>query len=213
MRYKLVSIRREDKELIHNLAVLSALLGACLGVFAVIHLSNRAHEQNLRHSEYQETHAALAKLSSPKGVTGELVVDQAVIKQMQEQIQLEEPEAAEPQQSFWLRIPRWGLWGLCGASGIVGAVTAFSTIWLTGWAGSVFVYYFIRILYKIIRKVAPNSTAAAKLNLQSQLQNSGQPAFQRNDERILPVLIKLIFLLFLVLSVLGVVVWHLAGLS
>ena len=207
----MMSIRREDKELIHNLAVLGALLGACLAVFATAHLSNRAHEQNQRHTEYQQTHAALAKLSSPKGVPGELVVDQTIIKQMQEQIQLEQPEAAaDTQQSLWLRIPRWGFIGICGVSCIAGAIAGFSSVWLTGWAGSVIVFYFIRLLYKSIRKVAPNSATAKSISA-NQAKESGVPTFQRDDNRILPVVVKLLFLLLLVLSVLGVVVWHMAG--
>ena len=205
-----MSIRREDKELIHNLAVLGALLGACLGVFVTAHLSNRAHEQNQRHSEYQQTHAALAKLSCPKGVPGELVVDQTIIKQMQEQIQQEQPEVTDTQQSLWLRIPRWGFIGICGVSCIGGAIAGFSSIWLTGWTGSVLVYFFIRLLYKLVRKVAPNSATAKSIS-DSQSKGVGMPAFQRDDNRILPILVKLIFLLLLVLSVLGAVVWHVAG--
>ena len=205
-----MSIRREDKELIHNLAVLGGLLGACLAVFATAHLSNRAQEQNQRHSEYQQTHAALAKLSSPKGVPGELVVDQTIIKQMQEQIQLEQPEAAaDTQQSFWLRIPHWGFIGICGISCIGGAMAGFGTIWLTGWTGSVIVYFFIRLLYKLICKVAPNSAAA--MSMSNNQANKVGTAFQRDNNRILPVVVKLLFLLLLVLSVLGAVVWHMAG--
>ncbi|MBL7215660.1 MAG: hypothetical protein ISS71_08280 [Phycisphaerae bacterium] len=207
-----MSIRREDKEMIHHLALLGSLLGACLGVFAIVHLSGRAYEQNRQYSEYQQTHAALAKLSSPKGVPGELVVDQTIIKQMQEQMQAEQPEAIDTQQSFWLRIPRWGFWGICGVSGLLGAVAGFSTIWLTGWVGSLFVYCFIRTIYKVIRKVAPNSAAAKPIPIpQNQSTGAGLLAFQRNDNRLLPILVKLLFLLLLVLSVLGVVVWHLAG--
>jgi hypothetical protein len=209
-----MSIRREDKELIHNLAVLGALLGACLAVFATVHLSNRAHQQHQRHSEYQQTHAALAKLSCPKGVPGELVVDQTIIKQMQEQIEQEQPEVIDTHQSFWLRIPRWGFIGICGASCIAGAIAGFGTIWLTGWGGSIFVYYFIRLLYKVIRKIAPNSVAAKSLagnQTQTTFSQFTTMQIQRDDNRILPVVIKLIFLLLLVLGVLGVVVWHMAG--
>lgn len=207
-----MSIRREDKELIHNLAVLGSLLGACLGVFMIVHLSGKAQEENLRNSEYQQTHAALAKLSSPKGVPGELVVDQAIIKQMQDQIQAEQPEATTTEKSLWLRIPRWGFFGICGISCVGGAVGGFSTVWLTGWTGSAIVYFFIRLLYKIIRKVAPNSATAQSLGQNQTRPTAGSTiTIQRDDHRVLPIVIKLLFLLLLVLGVLGVVVWHLAG--
>jgi hypothetical protein len=205
----IMPIRREDKELIHNLAVLGAVLGTCLGVFVVAHMSGAAYDQNRQYTEYQQTHAALAKLSSPEGVPGELVVDQTIIKQMQEQIQQEQPEAIEKPESFWLRIPRWGFWGICAGMGIIGAIAGFSTIWLTGWVGSLFVYYFIRGLYKVIRKIAPASAVAK--SFEYQFRTSVEGTIQRDDKRILPMVIKLLFLLVLVLSVLGVVVWHLAG--
>ena len=205
-----MSIRREDKELIHNLALLGAILGACLCVFGTVHLSKRAYEQSQLNSEYQQTHAALAKLSSPAADPEKVIVDQALLKQVQEQIQQDEPEIQDANPGFWLGLPRWGFWGICGGSCVIGAIAGFSTIWLTGWAGAAFVYYFIRILYKMIRKVAPNS-AAAKSIASTQNRLTEQPAFRRDENRILPTLIKLIFLLLLVLSVLGVVVWHLAG--
>lgn len=206
-----MSIRREDKELIYNLGLLGGILGACLSVFLVVHLSNRAHEQNEKHSEYQETHAALARLSSPKGVPGELVVDRTIIKQMQEQIQQEQPEISQkPKQSFWLRIPRWAFLSICGGGCVAGAIAGFSTVWLTCWTGSVFTYFFIRSIYKTICKIAPNSKMA-KEQVQKKTTMAGQHEFQRNENRILPVLVKLTFLLILVLSVLGAVVWHMAG--
>lgn len=206
-----MSIRREDKELIHNLAVLGALLGACLGVYAVVHIANQAREENVLQSEYRQTHAALSKLSTPEGIPGELVVDQAIIKQMQDQIKTEQPEAVNEKESFWLRLPRWGMWGICGVCGIAGAVTGFGTIWLTGWTGSLIIYYFIRVLYKLIRKVAPNSAAAKSFTAQQKPPEPGQMTIQRDDHRVLPMVVKLLFLLLLVLGVLGLVVWHVSG--
>ena len=124
-------IRREDKELIHNLSLLGALFGACVCVFLTVHLSNRARQENAEHSEYQQTNAALVKLSSPTAGTESPVVDEDILKQVQEHIQQEQPaEAASPQKSFWVDLPRWGFWGICAGSGVAGAVAGFSTIWL-----------------------------------------------------------------------------------
>ena len=206
-----MSIRREDKELIHNLAVLGALLGACLGVFGIMHLSNNAREQHARHSEYQQTHAALAKLGDPTGLPGELVVDKTVLEQVQQQIQSEEPEAVSEKESLWLKMPRWGFYGICGAGGIAGASAGFITIRLTGWVGSIMIYYFIRLLYRLICKVAPNSATAKSLMQPKPATTYGTVTITRDETRILPVVVKLLFLLALVLGVLGVVVWHLAG--
>lgn len=205
-------IRREDKELIHNLAVLGALFGACVCIFLVVHVSNEAHEQNAEHTELQQTHAALAKLTVPEADADKAVVDQEILKQVQEHIQQKQPEAETAgQESFWLKLPKWGFWGICAAGGIAGAIAGFSTIWATGWAGSVFVYAIIRLMYKIIRTVAPNS-AAAKLSQQGTANETGLLSFERNQQRVFPILVKLTFLLLLALGVLAIVVWKVTGL-
>ncbi len=206
-----MSIRREDKELIYNLGILGSLVGACLGVFLTVHLSNRAHEQHQKQSEIQQTNEAIVKLSSATINPEMPALDQSLLKQVQEQMQQEQPDVPKnADQSFWLRIPRWGFLSLCGASGIAGVIAGFSTVWVTCWSGSVFTYYFIRLIYKAIRKVAPNSKIAQEPT-PKKVTTVGSSVFQRNENRILPVVIKLIFLLILVLSVLGIVVWHIAG--
>ncbi len=204
-------IRREDRELIHNLALLGALFGACICVFLAVHLSKQAHEQYKEHSEYRETNAALAKLSSSTVSPEKPVVNEDILQQVQEHIQQKQPgEEQASKKSFWVGLPQWGFWSICVGGGIAGAIAGFSGIWMTGWMGSVFVYGFIRLLYKIIRKVAPNS-AAAKLSQQSSHQTD-HLAFERSRERIFPSLVKLSFLLLLALGVLAIVVWKVTGL-
>lgn len=205
-------IRREDKELIHNLAVLGALFGACVCIFLVVHLSNEAHEQNVEQTEYQQTHAALAKLTVPAADADKAVVDQDILKQVQEHMIQEQPEAEVGcEESFWLKLPQWGFWGVCAAGGIAGGIAGFSTIWATGWIGSVFVYAFIRLMYRVIRKLAPNS-AAAQLPQRGSADEAGQSCFERNRQRVFPTLVKLTFLLLLALGALAVVVWIVTGL-
>ena len=204
-------IRREDKELIHNLSVLGALFGACVCVFLAVHLSNRAQEQYQQHSEYQQTHAALAKLSVPEAESDKAVVDQEILKQVQEHIAQEQvvPEA-NSDNSFWLKLPKWGFWGVCAAGAVGGGIAGFSAIWASGWVGSVIVYAFIRLMYRIVRKVAPNS-AAAQLHQRGNRVDTSHPAFERNRQRIFPTLVKLTFLLLMALAVLAAVVWQITG--
>lgn len=204
-------IRREDRELIHNLALLGALFGACIGVFVTIHLSNQAREQYKQHAEYQETNAALAKLTTSSTSPEQPIVDEDILQQVQEHIQQEQSENPEDsEKSFWLDLPQWGFWGICTGSGLLGMIAGFSGIWLTGWTGSLLVYGLIRIFYRFIRRVAPDS-AAARLTQQS-CEQTDHPAFARDRQRVFPVLIKLTFLLLLVLGVLAVVVWIVTGL-
>lgn len=204
-------IRREDKEFIQALSLFGALLGACIGVFAIVHISNQAQEQHVQQNEYQQTHAALLKLSSTVVNPGNPIADENVRTQVQQQIDQTPPPTAVPEKSFWAGIPRWGFLGICGGCGVMGALSGYYGTWLTGWAGTVFICYLIRFLYKIIRKVAPDY--AAKIHLQPvPVQNSqGHIQVPREDGRMLPTVVKLFALLLFVLGILAAVMWHLTA--
>ncbi|MHC5083570.1 MAG: hypothetical protein ACYTET_06490 [Planctomycetota bacterium] len=205
----MMPIRSEDKEFIQTLALFGALLGAFVGVIVVVQLSERAHEQYTQQTEYHQTQAAIVKLSEATVNPGQPLVNQEVLEQVQQQIQPQDAEATKPvNESFWLDIPRWGYLGLCAGGCIGGIIAGFGSLWVTGWLGSIALYALIRLFYKGIRKVAPDC-AAAKLGQQSN--QDGQLAFQRDDSRVLPTLVKLAFLILLSLGVLGMVVWHLTS--
>lgn len=205
-------IRREDKEFIQALSLFGALLGACLGVFVIVHVSNQAQQQHIEQNEYQQTQAALQKLSSTVVNPDNPIADENVLDQVQQQMQQTPAPEAVPEKSFWTRVPHWGYLGICGGGGIAGAIGGYYGTWATGWCGTVFIYYLIRFLYRGVRRVAPNY--AAKINLQpvSKEGNGHQPQIQREDGRILPTMVKLFFLLLFILAILAAVVWHLTAL-
>ena len=204
-------VRREDKEFIQALSLFGALLGACIGVFAVVHISNQAQEQHTEQNEYEQTHAALLKLSSTVVNPGNPIADENVLHQVHEQIQRTPVPKVDSEEGFWTQIPRWGYWGICGGSGVVGALSGYYGTWITGWCGTIFIYYFIRFLYRILRKIAPNY--AARIHLQPIITQDEQGHFQmqREDGRLLPTLVKLFALLLFLLAVLAAVVWHLTA--
>lgn len=204
-----MSIRREDKEFIHSLSILGAMLGTCIGGFMVMHLSDRAHTRYAEESEQQQTHAALLKLSTATVTPNNPIANKDVLEQVQQQINTENRQA-EPDKGFWLTLPRWKLWALAGGGGLAGAVTGFSAIRLTGLLGSLLIFHFLRLLYAAIRRYAPNSAAAQ--TLQTKTDESGSEIYQRNDQRVLPMIVKLLFFLLLTLILLTVVVWYLTSL-
>jgi hypothetical protein len=203
-------IRREDKEFIQALSLFGALLGACIGVFVVMHVSNQAQQQYTEQNEYEQTHAALLKLSSTVVNPANPIADKDVLNQVQEQIKQTPVPKVDSEKGFWTRVPRWGYWGICGGSGVLGALGGYYGTWITGWCGTVVIYYIIRFLYRILRKVAP--AYAASINLQP-LSKDGQGHIQvpREDGRLLPTLVKLFALLLFLLGVLAAVVWHLTA--
>ena len=201
-------IRREDKEFIQSLSLLGALFGACIGVFAVVHLSDRARETHTEQTEYTQTQAALLKLKTTIVNPSNPISDENILSQVQQHAPQGPAPEVTSQKSFWLRIPHWGYIGLCGGGGIAGAVGGYCSIWLVGWVGSIFVLYLIRGMYRAIGKVAPNAPAVKNTGAGTQTY-TGQ--YQRNEERILPTLVKLFFLLAFVLAILAAVVWKLTA--
>lgn len=204
-------IRREDKEFIQALSLFGALLGACLGVFIVVHISNQAKQQHFEHNEYQQTQAALLKLSSTVVNPGNPIADENVLTQVQEHIQKTPAPEKAPEKNFWAGLPHWGYLGICGGSGVLGALGGYYGTLVSGWCGTVFICYLIRFLYRIIRRIAPNY--ALKINLQpvTELNSQNRNQIQREDGRMLPTMVKLFALLLFLLSILAAVVWHLTA--
>lgn len=205
-----MSIRREDKEFIQGMAVLGALLGICIGAFLIMHLSDSAHKRQAQEREYLQTHAALMKLSTTTVTPNNPIASKEVLDQVQQQMEQDPVEEADVAKSFWVTIPRWKLWSFCALGGSIGAVIGYVSIWLTGWAGSVLLYQFLRLLYAGIRQAAPHCAAAEQAAVSSE--QTGGIQYQRNDKRILPTVIKLLFLLVLILVLLTIVVWRLTNL-
>ena len=204
-------IRREDKEFIQALSLLGALFGACIGMFAVVHLSDRAKETYNEHTEYTQTHAALFKLKTSVVNPSNPISDDKVLSQVQQHIPKRTGEETIPKKSFWVDIPRWGYIGLCGAGGIGGAILGYNCIWILGWTGSIIVLYFIRGIYKVIGTVSPNSNAARQPASDSESGQKYYDGHARSQERILPTLVKLTFLLAFVLTVIAAIVWRLTA--
>ncbi|MBP8605397.1 MAG: hypothetical protein KBI46_06120 [Phycisphaerae bacterium] len=205
-------IRHEDKEFIQSLSLFGALLGACLGAFAVVHLSDRARQDYARQSQTYQEQAALLKLNQTLfKSTVKPLVDEELIDRAEEHIAGPEPAAA-PVKGFWLTIPRWGYWGLCGVSGAAGAVGGYAAVWLTGWTGSCVVYHFIRLLYKALRVAVPSRVSVKPLPVNKPTVTSGGIMYQRDDNRLLPTVVKLTFLLLFVLGVLAAIVGYVTAL-
>jgi hypothetical protein len=175
-----------------------------------MHLSDRAHKLYARQTEQQQTHEALIKLSTASAVPDGPIASKEVLAQVEQQIQHDPEQATESAKKNWLKLPRWKLWSFCAAAAGAGAVVGYLAVWTTGWAGSVIIYQFLRLLYAIIRKAAPRCAAAEGGQVYSA--ENGTCHYQRNDKRILPMIVKLFFFLLLVLILLTVVVWHLTNL-
>lgn len=198
-------IRREDKEIIQNLALLGMLFGAVVGGFLILHIDRQAHQQLDEQATATQTQNSLVRLSSNLPAD-EMKLAQAALDKMQDDDALPTPSETG-NTNFWVSLPRWKLWGICAAGGAAGGVTGFFSLWGAGWLGSVWTYWVIRKLYSLLRTVAPDCKAVQRRTSPT----GAECPFQRENNRLLPTLIKLFMLLLTVLGVLAVVVWHLTA--
>ena len=198
------TIRREDKEIIHNLSLLGMLFGAFVGGFLTLHFHRQSQLHHDAATAAVQTQSSLVRLSS--NLTAEEVsVAKAAIGQVDADIRSAEAVPHDP-KSFWLGLSDWGLWGLCAGAALAGGGAGYLSLWGAGWLGSIMTYWIIRAVYQMIRKTAPDCPAARRTAV------SAGSSFQRDQNRLLPTLIKLVMLLTMALSVLAVVVWYLTSL-
>lgn len=203
----MTTIRREDKEIIHNLSLLGMLFGAIVGGFLTLHFHKQAHIRQDAWTDAEQTHSSLVRLSVNL-TAEEASVAQAAIGQVQTTDPQSETEGTPASKSIWIGLPQWGLWGICAGTALIGAGTGYLSLWGAGWLGSLLTYWLIRVTYRLIRKTAPECTAAQR----SSAPTGTVSTFQRDQNRLLPTLIKLFMLLAMVLSVLAIVVWYLTSL-
>jgi len=200
------TIRREDKEIIHNLSLLGMLFGAIVGGFLVLHSHRQAQTRYDAETAAVKTQSSLVRLSS--NLTDEEVsVAQAAIGQVATDAEAAPDDGSPVEKPFWIDLSQWGLWGICGAAALAGGGAGYLSLWGTGWLGSLLTYWLIRFIYRLIRKIAPKCSAAQRPSATAET----VCPYQRDDGRLLPTLVKLFMLLAMALGVLAVVVWQLTA--
>jgi len=117
---------------------------------------------------------------------------------------MQEQKPATP-LSFWGSLSRWQVGALAVGAGAVG----YGVFWITMWSGVVTLYTFIRSIYYIIGRISPDCPAAQKPTKIL----DGRIVFERNPDRILPLIIKVVVLLTLAVSLLGIIVWQLTSIN
>jgi hypothetical protein len=181
------------------------LFGAFVGGFLMMHCHKQAHLRLDAETAAVQTHNSLLRLSSSLSAE-EVLVANAAIGQVSPDIEAM-ADADIHEGNFWTNLPRWGFWGVCGGAILVGGGAGYLSLWGAGWLGSLLTYWTIRGVYRVIRKTAPDCRAAQLKTVPA----GASASFQREQNRLLPTLIKLVMLLLMALSVLAIVVWQLIG--
>jgi len=202
----MATIRREDKEIIQNLSLLGMLFGAVVGCFLILHFNKQAHLELDDQDAAAQTHNSLVRLSSNL-TEQEASLAEAAIGQVGASIE-PAPEELTLEKSFWITLSPLGMWSIFAGGALVGGSFGYLTLWGGSWLGSLLTYWMIRMIYGRIRTIAP-ACAAARRAVPSE---KNLYTFQRDQNRLLPTLIKLFMLLAITLSILAIVVWQLTAL-
>jgi hypothetical protein len=196
-------IRREDKTIIYYIA----LLGAVLSVFIASTLPGKLREkEDSSVSQCNDSvlqAGAIDKLRQASELSIQMDVVENVTKQLAA-VEVQE-KSTSPTLSFWASMSRWQVIVLSIGAGAAG----YGVFWVTMWSGIVALYTFIRAVYFLIARISPNCPAARK----SSKTIDGRVIFERNPDRILPLLIKLVVLVTLALALLGVIVWQMTAIN
>jgi hypothetical protein len=194
-------IRRQDKTIIHYVA----LLGAALSVFIASSLPGKLREKaDSGTSQRNDSILQVGAINKLKQAS-DLSVQMDVIESVAKQLTAVEVKERSPQGpiSLLASLSGWQVAVLAIGAGAAG----YGVFWITMWSGVASLYILIRSVYSLIGLVHPTCAAAKK----STYIVDGRTMFQRDPDRILPLIIKVIVLLTLSLALLGVIVWQLTS--
>lgn len=200
-------IRREDKEAIRCMALVGAVLGAVLGPVLILNQSRQAHEQLKQHNEFLNINASVRHIDDSPVTLDQLGLTTAAVGGVLDQLQQAESEIQELEKSFWIKLPVWALAGMCLGSFAGGIIAGYHFVWLITWCGSYFVYKLIRSIYKLYWLSGKEQPAT------EQVENDGTVSTvrQRNENRIMPLVIKLTIIAVAVITILAFILFYMTA--
>lgn len=201
-------IRREDKEAVRCMAFVGAVLGACLGPVLILNQSRLAHEKLKQHQQFLDINASVLEIDNSPVTLDQLGLSTAAVGGVLNQLQQTESEIQQLKQNFWVTLPQWTLIGMCVISCACGVVAGYHIIWVIAWTCSFVVYKFIRVIYKLHWQLGDKQGTQ-----QCQEDDSTGTTSRRNDNRIMPTVIKLFLLTMIAIFVLAFILYYLTAIK
>jgi len=195
-----MKIRKEDKRLIHNLALAGAFIAACGAVWHTLSCINATQALLAEETSFIEGASAVNKVNPEILLPARELTDNIIIKTLSTELSDSQTRLCKLQNSIWVSLPPWCLVLLAAVSG---TVFGYFGVRAASAVCSIAMYACIRGLYRLIRAVDPDCPAAVLITAGAAI-----PAIQRDSNRVLPALIKLGALLALTLILLAVIVWQ-----
>jgi len=194
-----MKIRKEDKRLVHNLALLGALIASCAAVWLTHQRISRTQTLLAEETSFIRDTSAASKLN-PETLAPAPDLAKNLINTISAELSDSQARLDKLHSSLWVNLP---VWLLMSGAALLGALLGYCGIRLVIGVVSVVLYAGIRALYRLIRAVDPDCPAAVMITTGNIV-----PVVQRDSGRVLPVLIKLAVLLILSMVLLAVLVWQ-----
>ena len=203
-----MQVRRKDEEFINSLRLLGAGVGAILAVLAVCNTYNR---QNNKLSEQRAIVRQNAPLLALAGLQQAVEQDNSradnIVGKFLEDINPAEAELARMENGFWTTLPLVAVTGLCAAAAVGGLVTGYCSVWMLSWMATIATIKFIRSTYKIIWRVKPQFDGGKQI----QTDDDENPLIKRDENRILPGVIKMCVMVLIGLIIFAIAVYYFTG--
>jgi hypothetical protein len=189
------------------MALVGAVLGAVLGPVLILNQSRQVHEQLRQQQDFLNINASVRHIDHSPVTLDQLGLTTAAVGGVLDQLQQAESEIQQLEESFWIKLPLWALAGMCLGSFACGIVGGYHVVWLMAWSGSYFIYKFIRLIYRLYWLNGGDQPTTEEV----QEDGTVNTVRQRNENRIMPLVIKFTILAVVVITILAFVLFYLTA--
>ena len=197
-----MKVRREDEQLINSLKMFGGAVGLVLSVLAVLQVSGNARNRLAEQREMLHQYAPLLAANGMAVMKEEGKRNDGTVSEFVRNFNEVRAEFDSMGGEFWVKLSFTGLLGICVGAGVGGLLGGYFSMWALSSVGTVAMIRFIRGLYGVMWRINPHfdggmPDAAAK----------SDGWINRDTDRVLPGIVKLLTMAVIGLVVLAVVIF------
>lgn len=199
-----MAIRKQDKTIIHGVALLGAVIAALASGIFFQKLPEKQHSYRTQQTELQQQAGALDKLKEASVLSEQINLVETVSEDLiRPELSKEDKVGGVLGTMSPLQL------GVLTVAGAIGAGAAsYGLLWAVMYLGSLGFYAMIRSLYGMIEDKDSDACGG-----QGYVITDGKAVNHRNPHRIFPIIFKLAILVGLALLLLSIVVWQLTSME
>ncbi|MEN6306192.1 MAG: hypothetical protein ABFD91_00425 [Anaerohalosphaeraceae bacterium] len=199
-----MAIRKQDKTIIHGVALLGAVIAALASGIFFQKLPEKQHSYRTQQTELMQQAGALDKLKEANALSEQINLVETVSEDLiQPKLSKEDKVGGVLGAMSPLQL------GVLTVAGAIGAGAAsYGLLWAVMYLGSLGFYAMIRSIYGMIEDKDSDACDG-----QGYIITDGKTANHRNPHRVFPIIFKLAILVGLALLLLSIVVWQLTSME